>query len=86
MKAVANAICDFAANGRYHGEKDAYIVEELLDIQMKPIAIEEYALDDITDYKRAANHLRKIEDMDIVIGIVPDEMDDDGPYNPFKTI
>ena len=34
MKAVANAICDFAANGRYHGEKDAYIVEGLLDIQM----------------------------------------------------
>lgn len=86
MKAVANAICDFAANGRYHGEKDAYIVEGLLDIQMKPIAIEEYALNDITDYKRAANHLRKIEDMDIVIGIVPDEMDDDGPYNPFKSI
>ena len=24
--------------------------------------------------------------MDIVIGIVPDEMDDDGPYNPFKSI
>ena len=40
-------------------KKDAYIVEGLLDIQMKPIAIEEYAPDDITDYKRAANHLRK---------------------------
>ena len=24
--------------------------------------------------------------MNIVIGLVPDGMDDDGPYNPFKTI
>ena len=86
MGAVANAICDFAAKGKYHGEKDAYITEGLMDIQMKALAKEEYELGNITDYKRAANRLREIEDIDIVIGIVPDEMDDDGPYNPFKSI
>ena len=86
MKAVANAICDFAANGKYHGEKDAYVTAGLLDIQMRALAKEEYELGDITDYKRAANRLRQVENIDIVIGIVPDEMDDDGPYNPFKSI
>ena len=43
-------------------------------------------LGDITDYKRAANRLQKIEGIDIVIALIPDEIDEDGPYNPFKTI
>lgn len=41
---------------------------------------------DITDYKRAANKLQKIEGIDLVIALVPDGMEEDGPYNPFKTI
>lgn len=86
MKAVVNGICEFAAYGKYQGEKDAYIIPGLLDIQMKPMIKEEYELGDITDYKRAAQRLRKVEGIDIVIGIVPDGMDEDGPYNPFKTI
>lgn len=86
IKAVVNGICEFAAYGKYQGEKDAYIIPGLLDIQMKPMIKEEYELGDITDYKRAAQRLRKVEGIDIVIGIVPDEMDEDGPYNPFKTI
>ena len=86
IKAVVNGICEFAAYGKYQGEKDAYIIPGLLDIQMKPMIKEEYELGDITDYKRAAQRLRKVEGIDIVIGIVPDGMDEDGPYNPFKTI
>ena len=83
---MVNGICEFAAYGKYQGEKDAYIIPGLLDIQMKPMIKEEYELGDITDYKRAAQRLRKVEGIDIVIGIVPDGMDEDGPYNPFKTI
>lgn len=86
IKTVVNGICEFAAYGKYQGEKDAYIIPGLLDIQMKPMIKEEYELGDITDYKRAAQRLRKVEGIDIVIGIVPDGMDEDGPYNPFKTI
>lgn len=86
IKAVVNGICEFAAYGKYQGEKDAYIIPGLLDIQMEPMIKEEYELGDITDYKRAAQRLRKVEGIDIVIGIVPDGMDEDGPYNPFKTI
>lgn len=84
IKAVVNGICEFAAYGKYQGEKDAYIIPGLLDIQMKPMIKEEYELGDITDYKRAAQRLRKVEGIDIVIGIVPDGMDEDGPYNPFN--
>ena len=39
-----------------------------------------------TDYKTAANKLQKIEGIDLVIALVPDGMEEDGPYNPFKTI
>ena len=86
MKALVNGICEFVAYGKYQGTKDRYIMEGLLDIQMKPMVKEEYELGDITDYKRSANRLKKVEGIDIVIGIVPDGMDEDGPYNPFKTI
>lgn len=86
MKSVVNAIYSFASLGEYHGEKDQYIVEGLLDIQVAPMIQEEYELGDMTDYKRAAYRLQKVEGIDMVIALVPDGMDDDGPYNPFKTI
>lgn len=47
---------------------------------------EEYELGDLTDYKRAANRLQKVKEIDIVIALIPDGIDEDGPYNPFKTI
>lgn len=86
MKSVANAIYSFAVNGKYQGEKDKYIIHDLLDIQTAPMIQEEYALGSILDYKRAANKLAKIENMDMVIALVPDGMEDGSPYNPFKTI
>lgn len=86
MKSVVNAIYSFAVKGEFHNEKNPYVLEGLLDIQGSPMIQEEYKLGDITDYKRAARLLQKIEGMNIVIGLVPDGMDDDGPYNPFKTI
>ena len=30
--------------------------------------------------------MQKIEGIDLVIALVPDGMEEDGPYNPFKTI
>lgn len=86
MKAVANSIFSFCTKGRFHGKKDSYIREGLLDIQMESMIREEYALGDIIDYKRAAQKIKKLDEVDIVIAIVPDGMDEDGPYNPFKTI
>lgn len=41
---------------------------------------------DITDYKRAALKLKGIEDIDMVIALIPDGIDENSPYNPFKTI
>lgn len=86
MRAVANAVYSFAKLGKYQGEKDPYIIEGLLNIKKEPMIKEEYELGDITDYKRAANRLMKVEGVDLVIAIVPDGIDEDGPYNPFKTI
>lgn len=86
MKAVVNSIYGFGTKGLFHGEKDNYVCEGLLDIQTKPMLQEEYELGDITDYKRAANKIRKIDGIDMVIAMVPDGMEEDGPYNPFKTI
>lgn len=84
MKAVANSIYSFSTKGQFHNEKDKYVCEGLLDIQAAPIIQEEYELGDITDYKRAAHKIKKEAGIDMVIAIVPDGMDDDGPYNPFK--
>lgn len=86
MGAVVNAILEFAVKGKFHGEDDKYILNGLLDIQFAPMIKEEYEIGDITDYKRAALKLQKVEGVDMVIALVPDGMDDDGPYNPFKTI
>lgn len=36
--------------------------------------------------KEPANKLQKIEGINLVIALVPDGMEEDGPYNPFKTI
>lgn len=86
MKAIANAIYAFAMYGMYQGEKDKYVAEKLLDIQAEPIISEEYEIGDLTDYKRAANRLQRFEEIDFVIALIPDGVDEDGPYNPFKTI
>ena len=86
MAAVVNEIYSFAKLGIYQGEKDKYIMSRLIDIKKEAMIKEEYELGNITDYKRAANKLQKIEDIDIVIALVPDGIDEDGPYNPFKTI
>ena len=86
MKAVVNSIYNFSTKGLFHGKKDTYVCEGLLDIQTKSMLQEEYALGDITDYKRAANKLCKLDGVDMVIAMVPDGMEEDGPYNPFKTI
>ncbi len=85
MKAVANAIYSFAVKGEFHGEKDKYVISGLLDIQTSSMIKEEYDIGSKLDYKRAANTLAKVEGMDIVISIVSDGMEDDSPYNPFKT-
>lgn len=86
MNAVVQAIYAFAALGKYHGVADQYTMRGLLDITPQPMIQEEYELGDITDYKRAAISLQKIEGIDIVIALVPDGMADEGSYNPFKTI
>lgn len=86
MKAVVNGIYTFAKLGKYHREKDLYTMAGLLDLDVKAMVREEYELGDITDYKRAANKLQKIEGIDLVIALVSDGMEEDGPYNPFKTI
>lgn len=86
MKAVANAIYSFANLGKYQGKKDPYIKKGLLNIQTQSMIKAEYELGDMTDYKRAANKLIKIENVDLAIAIVPDDVDEDGPYNPFKKI
>ena len=86
MKAIVNEIYSFAKLGKYQGEKDKYIAEGLLDIQKDAMIKEEYELGDLTDYKRAAYKLQKVEGIDIVIALIPDNVDEEGPYNPFKTI
>lgn len=84
--AVVNSLLMFAVQGKFHEEEDHYITKGLLDIQFAPMIKEEYETGDLTDYKRAARALQKVEGIDIVIALVPDGRDDDGPYNPFKMI
>lgn len=87
MKAVVNEIYSFAKHGKYQGEKDKYTVKGLLDIQRAPMIMKEYELGrDLTDYKRAANEVKEVSGIDIVIALVPDGFDEDGPYNPFKRV
>lgn len=86
MKEVANAIYSFAKLGKYQGKEDPYIKKGLLNIQRESIINAEYELGDMTDYKRVANRLINVENVDLAIAIVPDGLDEDGPYNPFKTI
>ncbi len=84
LKQIANDIYSFAALGKYHGQEDKYIKKGLIDIQAKPILSQPYDLGNITDYKRAALELRKVDDIDIVIALIPDGADEENPYNPFK--
>lgn len=86
LKLIANDIFLFAAKGIYHGENDRYTKAGLMDIQSKPLLVQEYDVGNITDYKRAALELRKATDIDIVIALIPDGLDEESPYNPFKKI
>ncbi|SDB53878.1 Piwi domain-containing protein [Butyrivibrio sp. INlla16] len=86
FKQVANDIFLFATKGEYHGSKDEYTKERLIDIQVAPVIKEEYDLGNITDYKRAAYKLKDTNDIDIVIALIPDNEDEENPYNPFKKI
>ena len=82
---VANAIYKFAKLGKYQEGIDKSITRDLLDIQVEPMLNEAYIEGDITDYKRVAYKLKKVEGIDMVIALIPDGMDEDSPYNPFKT-
>lgn len=86
LKQVANDIYSFAVLGKYHGEKDKYIHQNLIDIQPNPVIAQEYDLNNITDYKRAALKLKSADEVDIVIALIPDGVSEDSPYNPFKKI
>lgn len=81
---VANDIFSFVLYGKYHGEKDKYIKQGLMNLQVKPEITQPYDIGNITDYKRAALQLKNVDKVDIVIAIIPDGMDEDSPYNPFK--
>lgn len=83
---VAQAIYSFAKLGKYNGEEDEYTKKGLLDIQRQPMLDEAYIEGDITDYKRVANKLKKVDGIDMVIALIPDGIDEESPYNPFKTI
>lgn len=86
MKGFVIALHDFGVKGKFHGYKDKYTCEGLLDLQTASVIQEEYNTGDITDYKRAALKVKKENNVDFVIAMVLDGMDDEGPYNPFKTI
>ena len=84
LKQIANDIYSFATLGKYHGQDDKYIKKGLIDMQAKPILSQPYDIGNITDYKRAALELRKVDDIDIVIALIPDGSDEENPYNHFK--
>ncbi|MDZ4992308.1 hypothetical protein GNF80_04880 [Clostridium perfringens] len=88
-KAV-RAIYDFSKDGKYHGEKNKYIAEHLMNVEFNPkeCIFEGYELGDITGYKKAALKLNNYNNIDFVIAIVPDMSDEEieNSYNPFKKI
>lgn len=88
-KAV-RAIYDFSKDGKYHGEKNRYIVDHLMNLEFNPkeCIFEAYELGDITEYKKAALKLKNYNNIDFVIAIVPDmgEEEIENSYNPFKKI
>lgn len=85
-KQLVNDIYFFATKGEYHGIKDRFTKEQLLNIRAKPVIKQEYDIGNITDYKRAAYKLKDVDEADIVIAIIPNESDENNPYSPFKTI
>lgn len=83
---VANDIYLFATKGNVHDKRDHSIKEGLLNIQAEPVITHEYDIGNITDYKRAALTLQNQEQIDIVIALIPDGINEESPYNPFKRI
>ncbi len=86
IRQVAIDIYSFATLGGYHRKKDKYIHEKLIDIQWPPTIAYEYDLGNTTDYKRAALKLKSTDEVDVVIALIPDGVDEESPYNPFKKI
>jgi hypothetical protein len=84
-KQIVNDIYLFSTKGVYHRKKDRYTKERLLNIKAQPVLKQEYDIGNITDYKRAANKLKEVDEVDIVIAVIPDGVDEDNPYSPFKT-
>ncbi|WP_300347691.1 Piwi domain-containing protein [Clostridium sp.] len=84
------AIYDFSKYGKYHGERNKYIPENLMNVEFnhKECIFEGYKLGDITEYKKAALKLKKYNKVDFVVAVVPDmgEEEIENSYNPFKKI
>lgn len=83
------AIYDFCRAGKYAGQENAYIKENLLDVYFRNMTCiwESYVLGDITEYKRVAKKLKDNKNTDFVIAIIPDQLganEEENPYNPFK--
>jgi hypothetical protein len=86
IKQVANDLYSYAVLGKYHGEIDKYVKKNLLDVNVSAAMKISYDVGKITDYKRAAYKLREAGEVDIVIALIPEELEDDNPYSPFKRI
>lgn len=89
-KSTIRAIYDFCTDGKYQGKDNIFINNKLMNIKFsnQDCVFEEYELNDITEYKRAANKLKNNENIKFVIAIIPaiDESDIENPYNPFKRV
>ena len=89
-KSAMRAIYDFCTEGKYQDKDNIYINNKLMNIKFSPkdCVFEEYELDDITEYKRAANKLKNNNSIKFVIAIIPaiDESEIENPYNPFKRV
>ncbi|WP_154820936.1 Piwi domain-containing protein [Clostridium saudiense] len=89
-QSVIRAIYDFCTEGKYQRKDNIFINNKLMNIKFsnKECVFEEYELNDITEYKRAANKLKKNENIKFVIAIIPtiNESDIENPYNPFKRV
>lgn len=85
LSKVVNDIFFFSVDGKYHKERDRYTIPSLLAIEGHSETIKKaYEPGDIIDYKRKALEFKDVNDVDIVIALVPNEADEDNPYDPFK--
>lgn len=89
-KSVIRAIYDFCTEGKYQGVDNVFINNKLMNINFnsRECIFEEYELNDITEYKRAAINLKNNKNIKFVIAVIPgiDEIDIENPYDPFKKV